>query len=161
MNHNITQKMFCLWAILGVMVSVILQYAVGLVPCPLCIMQRVCVILLALTASISLFWEGFTNKKLYWILQFFWLFGGFYFVLRQLWLQALPASHLSCMPSLEMLIAYFPLTKILQALFLGGAECAVVSFRFLGLSIAAWSLVYFISTAVFLALVLRQKLHAR
>jgi disulfide bond formation protein DsbB len=38
----------------------------------------------------------------------------------------------------------FPLSRTFEKLFYGTGECAVVDWKFLGLSIAGWSLVWFV-----------------
>lgn len=160
MKDLFNQKMFFIFSLFGICVSLIMQYGIGLTPCPLCIMQRTCIILIALTSGLGIYFPAFVKKKTYWCLQIFWLISGFFFVLRQLWLQARPPTHLGCMPELDILIAYFPLTEVIKTLFLGGLECAIVSFRFLGLSLAEWSLLYFITLTLFLIFLLRQKFNA-
>jgi disulfide bond formation protein DsbB len=42
----------------------------------------------------------------------------------------------------------FPLSEALQRIFAGSGECAEAGWRFLGLTIAGWSLVWFIVLAV-------------
>lgn len=71
--------------------------------------------------------------------------AGIYFATRQLWLQALPAEQgASCVPGLDILMRYFPWKDIAKALFLGSAECGEATWQMLGLSMPAWSLLYFI-----------------
>ncbi|MND00790.1 Disulfide bond formation protein B [compost metagenome] len=43
----------------------------------------------------------------------------------------------------------FPLGEALRKVFAGSGECAEVGWRFLGLSIAEWSLFWFVALAVF------------
>jgi protein dithiol:quinone oxidoreductase len=43
----------------------------------------------------------------------------------------------------------FPLSRTLEKLFTGTGECAVVDWSFLGLSIAGWSLVWFVALALY------------
>lgn len=155
------QKIFFVFSSIGVFASFVMQYGFGLIPCPLCIMQRVCITLIALTGGLAVYFPVFVQKKVYWCLQTLWLIGGLFFVSRQLWLQSLPAkAQLGCMPEFDVLIAYFPWTEVVKTLVLGGSECAVISFRFLGLSLTTWSLLYFTTIAVFFIASLRQKLHA-
>ena len=64
---------------------------------------------------------------------------------RQVWLQHLPADQVpECGPGLDYMLEAFPLTDALKMIFSGSGECAEVHWRFIGLSIAEWSLVWFI-----------------
>lgn len=117
----------------------------GLQPCPLCLMQRAVVLCLVVSTVIGIFINAFTAKKrLIWI-QWLLCLAGIYFAGRQLWLQLAPnAEAHSCLPSLNMLMKYFPWRDILQALLLGAADCGEVTWTWLGLSMPAWSAVYFV-----------------
>ncbi|HIF0345300.1 TPA: disulfide bond formation protein B, partial [Legionella pneumophila] len=87
--------------------SFYLEYAVGLQPCPLCLMQRICVFILLGLMGLSL---G-TLKKAHIVslMQFLVACAGLYFSSRQLWLQSLPSDQApACMPGLDVLIQYFP-----------------------------------------------------
>ena len=43
----------------------------------------------------------------------------------------------------------FPLARTLEKLFMGSGQCAEVTWRFLGLSIAEWSLAWFAALALY------------
>src|SRR5436309_14127982 len=69
---------------------------------------------------------------------------------RQVWLQHLPADRVpQCGPDLYFMLQNFPLSSTLEKLIRGTGECAAVDWKFLGLSIAGWSLVWF---AIFIVL---------
>ena len=121
------------------------EYVQGLNPCPLCLMQRFCVMMLMLLLSANMFYTrpSVTTKIL--IAQMFFAGAGIFFALRQLWLQSLPADQIPlCLPGLGMMIHYLPWRDILHALFLGAGDCAEVSWTWLGLSMPAWSGIYFL-----------------
>jgi disulfide bond formation protein DsbB len=130
------------------------QYFLGLHPCPLCLMQRLCVFLLMLLMGVSLV----TLKRAHIIslLQIIISLFGLYFSLRQLWLQSLPAGTApACMPGLDILIHYFPWQSVVHELFWGSADCAEVTWRLWGLTMPGWSALYFLFMALmglFLAL---------
>jgi disulfide bond formation protein DsbB len=64
---------------------------------------------------------------------------------RQVWLQHLPKDRVpACGPGLEYMLNKFPLGEVLSKVFMGSGECAEVGWRFLGLSVAGWSLVWFV-----------------
>jgi disulfide bond formation protein DsbB len=47
------------------------------------------------------------------------------------------------------MIDNFPLSRVFEKLFTGSGQCAEVNWRFLGLSIAEWSLGWFIALAAY------------
>ncbi|CEG55802.1 disulfide bond formation protein B [Legionella fallonii] len=127
--------------------SLYFQYYLGLHPCPLCIMQRLCVFLLLGVLGLSLN----TLRKAHFVclLQILISCAGLYFAARQLWLQSLPAGKApACMPGLDVLIRYFPWTDVARALFLGAGDCAEVVWSMFGVSMAGWSALYFLFMAV-------------
>ncbi|MGC1181625.1 disulfide bond formation protein B [Legionella sp.] len=118
------------------------QYIVGLTPCPLCIMQRVCVFLLLAIMGLSFC----TVQRAHYIslLQIIFAGVGLFFALRQLWLQSFPPSQVpACMPGLDILIHYFPWQTIMHTLFWGTGECAEITWSFWGISMPGWSALYF------------------
>lgn len=134
-----------------------LQYVELQEPCPLCIMQRVTFIALMVIFLIAaLHGPGKIGAMIY---------GGILFVVagigaaiatRHVWLQHLPKDQVpECGPGLEYMLKRFPLSRALDKILSGSGECAETGWTFLGLSIAGWSLVWFVllgMLAVFLAL---------
>jgi len=130
--------------------GIYLQEVVGLDPCPMCILQRyafVAIGLVALAAAIHGPRGGLALKAYGALLVVFALIGGGTAV-RQSWLQHNPPKTASCGADLEGLLQNFPLAQALPKIFAGSGDCSIVSWRFLGLSIAEWALVWF---AIFLA----------
>jgi len=119
------------------------EWVKGLQPCPLCLMQRLCVILLVITSLLMLIMRTGRGRALF-IIQSLVALAGVYFAGRQLWLQSLPPDQLpSCLPGMDVLLRYFPWTDVLHALFFGAADCGEVTWQWLGLSMPGWSLLYF------------------
>lgn len=130
-----------------------LQYVQGLEPCPLCLVQRgffyAVMIVLALAAL-----HGPKRKAavFYSSLVFLLALGGAATAGRQVWLQSLPPDKVpQCGPDLYFMLQNFPLSRTLEKLFTGTGECAVVDWSFLGLSIAGWSLAWFVALALYAA----------
>ena len=69
---------------------------------------------------------------------------------RHVWLQNLP-THLvpSCGPGLEYMIKRFPLANVLTKVLMGSGECAEAGWKFLGLTIAGWSLLWLVALGLF------------
>ena len=123
------------------------QYIVGLQPCPLCLMQRICVFLLLLIMGLSL--STLRKAHLVSFMQILVACAGLFFASRQLWLQSLPASQTpACMPGLDVLIQYFPWQTVAHALFWGTGDCSETPWSLLGISMAGWSALYFLFMAL-------------
>lgn len=125
------------------MASLYLQYFMNLQPCPLCIMQRVCLFILLIILGVN-----FRTQAKAHILSGVHVLvacAGLYFAARQLWLQSLPPEKVpACMPGLDVLLQYFPWKTILHALFWGAGDCAEVGWTLWGISIPGWSALYFL-----------------
>ena len=122
-----------------------MQYAMGLHPCPLCITQRVFIILVGLTALIAaLHHPGKKGQVIYSLFGIAFAGTGGGVSLRQVWLQNLPEDQVpACGPGLEYMFSNFPLSEALTLLFQGDGNCAEVSASFLGLTIPGWTAVAF------------------
>jgi protein dithiol:quinone oxidoreductase len=134
-----------------------LQYVRGLDPCPLCLVQRgffYAVLAVGVVGALHGRW-----LTLYGILGVLFAAGGAVAAGRQVWLQHLPPDKVpQCGPDLFFMLENFPLSRTLRTLFSGTGECAVVDWTFLGLSIAEWSLLWFVALAVgFVVLTVAQK----
>lgn len=143
-NYRSIQAVLLLLTLIVVGFSFYFQYVVGLQPCPLCLMQRLCAFLLGMFCLMGLCLSTLKRGRFVAILQMFFATSGLFFASRQLWLQSLPAEQAPvCLPGLEILIRYFPWQDVAHALFWGSGECAEVSWQWLGLSMPAWAALYF------------------
>jgi disulfide bond formation protein DsbB len=129
-----------------------LQYVQGLQPCPLCMVQRGFFYLV-----LFFFAAGALHGRWEWLysgLIFLSAAGGAATAGRQVWLQSLPPDKVpQCGPDLFFMLNNLPLTRTLEKLFYGSGECAAVDWKFLGLSIAGWSLVWFVLLGAYALLV--------
>lgn len=128
-----------------------LQYFQGQDPCPLCLVQRGFYYgVLAVFATAALISPARTGSIIYCAAATLFALGGFGVAARQVWLQHLPADQVpACGPDLFFMMENFPLRRILEKVFLGSGQCAEVKWRFLGLSIAEWSLACFAALALY------------
>ena len=128
-----------------------LQYVQGLEPCPLCMVQRAFFyVVMALFIIGALHGPGRIGTAIYAVLIALFALGGGATAARQVWLQHLPADKVpQCGPDLFFMLENFPLARTLQKVFQGSGECAAVDWKFLGLSIAGWSLVWFSLLALY------------
>lgn len=140
-------------------VSFYLQYVKDLEPCPLCLMQRLCIFFIFLFSVMNLLTRVQTRRKKWMIAQLMMAFCGIYFASRQLWLYSLPKESIpACVPGLAILMHYFPVSELLKALFWGSGDCTEITWKFLGLSLPTWSLLYFMFIGA-VTPVLHRKLH--
>lgn len=128
-----------------------LEHVVGLNPCPMCVVQRVFVILFALVCLIAaIHGPARAGQRVYAALALLFAVGGGGTAARQVWLQGVPADQLeACLPSLEFMMQALPLQEIVRLVFHGTADCAEVSWTLFGLSVPEWSLLAFAGMALF------------
>ena len=124
-----------------------LQYVGGLEPCPLCLVQRAFYYLVGATLLLAaIHGPGRVGTWIYCSFAALFAVGGIVTAGRQVWLQHLPADQVpACGPDLAFMLDNYPLTRTIAKLFAGSGECAKVDWSFLGLSIAEWSLAWFIA----------------
>lgn len=151
-SYRSMQALLFLVSLLVMFASFYFQYVQQMQPCPLCLMQRYLVVLGVILSLCAIIADG-NHKNLMSSLQIVTALAGCYFAGRQLWLQSLPLEQVpACLPGLDILIRYFPLKDVIHALFWGTAECSEHQWQLLGLSMATWSLFFFI--AYFLSAIL-------
>lgn len=122
---------------------VYLQNYLGLVPCPMCIVQRYALIgVLVLSALGALGGGQLLNKIVSWLVFFMAGFGAFV-AARQSWLQWYPPEVVSCGRDFYGMIENFPMQRFIPMIFRGSGDCTKVDWTFLGGSIANWSFVAF------------------
>lgn len=128
-----------------------LQYFENQDPCPLCLIQRGFYYgVIAVFAVAALHVPKKAGNAVYCALGAILALGGFGVATRQVWLQHLPIDQVpACGPDLFFMMENFPLRRILEKLFLGSGQCAEVNWRFLGFSIAEWSLACFAGLALY------------
>jgi disulfide bond formation protein DsbB len=123
-----------------------LQHARGLEPCPLCILQRYAFVLTGLIALIAALHDpGRIGRCIYGALLVLSAGAGAVIAGRQTWLQHNPPNVLDCGPDLAYMLDSFPLSAVLPKVFKGEGDCAKVTWKFLGLSIPEWALIWFIA----------------
>jgi len=126
-----------------------LQYFDGQDPCPLCLVQRGFYYgILFVLAAAAVHGPGRKGRIAYGLGALLFSLGGLATAARQVWLQHLPADQVpACGPDLYFMVENFPLARTLQLLLRGSGQCAEVHWTFLGLSIAEWSLAWFVAFA--------------
>lgn len=128
-------------------IALFMEQAMGLDPCPLCILQRVMVIVTGLVTLIAaLHHPGVRGIRIYAIGAILAAVLGAALAIRQLWLQSLPKDQVpACGPGLDYLLEVLPLTEVLNMILTGDGSCAEIAWTLFGISIPGWTLVGFIS----------------
>jgi len=121
-----------------------LQHVVGLVPCPMCIVQRYLMVLMGLVALLGVILPSRNvclpvGGGLVLLAG-----GGAYVAARQSWLQWYPPEFATCGRDFYGMIETFPLQRAIPMIFKGSGDCTKVDWTFLGGSIANWSFVAFV-----------------
>lgn len=157
-NYRNIQILLAFTALFILTCSLCFQYVLDMEPCPLCLMQRLAVILLLIMSTIGIFVNKSSTGKRIAVTMFLIAGFGLYFASRQLWLQSLPPGHApACMPGMDVLIQYFPWKDILHALLFGDGDCAEVRWTWLGLTMPAWAAVYFVFTMMMSIVLIRER----
>ena len=119
------------------------EHVLMLEPCPLCVFQRIAVILLGVVLLLAaLHHPAARARTVYAALIALVAIGGALVAGRHVWLQHLPPDQVpACGPGFEYIIESFPLSEALRMVFTGSGECAVSDWSFLGLSMPAWVLI--------------------
>ena len=120
-----------------------LQHSVGLEPCPMCIVQRYALILVAVFAGLASVrgQKGWINT---WTVLALLASGfGAFTAARQSWLQWYPPEFAMCGRDFYGMIENYSLRRAIPMIFKGSGDCAAVDWTFLGGSIANWSFVCF------------------
>lgn len=128
------------------LLSVYLQVYKNILPCPLCTLQRITFIILA----VIFLMEACFYRRL-WLRIFFSIMTAFFSLIgillagRQVWLQHFP-NHASneCGASLQYMMQVFSWNELIGKILEGTADCTKVEWEFLHLDMAEWALLWFI-----------------
>jgi disulfide bond formation protein DsbB len=134
-----------------------LQFVEHQEPCPLCILQRLAFFALGTVFLVAmLHGPGRAGSAVYSGVLFVIAGIGAAIATRHVWLQHLPKDRVpECGPGLEYMLKKFALGQALEKILSGSGECAETGWTFLGLSIAGWSLLWFVLLAVFAVILVR------
>ncbi len=127
------------------------QYVEGMEPCPLCIFQRIGVLMVGvcfLVRGLHNPLAGSSWRPFYSILGLISAILGGIVSARHLYLQSLPEGEIpACGPALDYLVEMLPVNEVISAVLAGDGECAKVSWDMLGISMPGWVLAFFIAVA--------------
>jgi disulfide bond formation protein DsbB len=120
------------------------QFHLHLEPCPLCILQRLGVLLTAvvfLIAAVHGPRRGGAGRRPYGVAVALAAALTIAIATRQLYIQSLPPGSIpDCGAPLEIMLKFMSPGEVLGKVLAGSGECAIVNWRLLGLSMPAWVL---------------------
>ena len=127
------------------------QFHLGLDPCPLCIFQRIGIAAVGVVFLIAaLHGPRGRGSRVYGVLIAIAALATMAVAARQLYIQHLPPGAIpSCGAPLSMMLKFMPLTAVIRKVLTGSGECSIINWRFLGLAMPAWVLIWaaFLGTA--------------
>lgn len=152
------QIFLVLMSVIGMSFALLfLQRHLGLTPCPLCIFQRIGLMIMGGFALIAALFNP-KPKAVRLLLWFGSLLGIGWATLvaaRHVWIQHLPADQVpSCGPGLDYWMDTLPIMQVFKEVFTGSGECATVDWTFMGLSIPEQSLILFVVLLIVHVLIL-------
>jgi disulfide bond formation protein DsbB len=123
------------------------QYILKFEPCMLCMVQRVFMVALGLTAGIA----ALHNPKakgwlVYGLTCALWATFGAYIAGRHVYLQGLPFDQLEggCSPAFAYVLTNNDWLEVLKTFFIRKQDCGKIDWTFLGQSMPRWVLVWFV-----------------
>ena len=133
--------------VLAMAYALYLQHFRGLEPCHLCIFQRVVVIALGITFLVAALHDPRRGgSRVYAVLLGLLGAVGIAIASRHVCIQMQPPGSVgACGASLDFMFQVLPPSEVLIRVFKGGAECQKIDWQFLGLTMPAWLIVFFVT----------------
>jgi len=142
--HPRSWLIFCaIIPLILLLIGLYLQNFVGLIPCPMCIVQRYILIIVMLSSALAACHKSVNWQKVWIVIWLLFSVFGAYVAAHQSWLQWYPPLEVSCGRDFYGIVETFPLHRAIPMIFRGGGDCSQVDWTFLGGSIANWSFVAF------------------
>ena len=141
------QIFLVIMAVIGMSFALLfLQRHLGLSPCPLCIFQRVGLMIMGGFALIAALFNPKSKaiRLVLWLGSLAGIGWATVVAARHVWIQHLPADQVpSCGPGLDYWLDTLPILQVFKEVFTGSGECAVIDWTFMGMSIPEQSLILF------------------
>ncbi len=126
-----------------------LQHVEGLLPCPLCVAQRLAYWMLGITACLALLHKPrLIGCRIYGFFLTFFAFIGATIAARHAWLIRYPESFECGISPEEAFLNALPIAQWWPGMFEANGDCANADWEFLSLKIPDWSLIAFISLGI-------------
>lgn len=120
------------------------QYGLRLQPCPLCIFQRITIAALgAVFLVAALHGTRSWGRIVYGALIGIAALATIGVAGRHVYIQSLPPGSVpSCEAPLDVMLKYSKVSSVIKKVLTGGGECSVINWKFLGLSMPWWVLLF-------------------
>jgi disulfide bond formation protein DsbB len=127
------------------------EFVLRLVPCPLCMFQRVGVFSIGIVFLIAAAHDPVgAARRVYASLLALTALATSGVAVRQLYIQSLPEGSVpACGASLDFMLKVFSFGEVLVKVLTGSGECAKVTWRFLGLAMPGWVLIAALVLGIF------------
>ena len=132
------------------------ERVLGFEPCPLCMFQRVGVVLLGALFLIAALHHPNSARGARFYGGLLLLAAAFpgYVSARHVYIQSLPFGSVpACGASLDYMLDVFPLATVIKKVLFGAGECQKIDWAFLGLSMPMWVLMSVVALAAWAAFV--------
>lgn len=133
-------------SVLGMAYALYLQHKLMLMPCPLCIFQRIGLIIMGVFSLINFvcYPNKFWAKISLWAISLLGVIWSFGVAVRHVWMTYQPYGEVaSCGPGLNYMMDTLPFSQVLKNVFFGGGDCALIDWTLFGLSIPEQSAIFF------------------
>lgn len=116
------------------------QHVLGLEPCPLCIFQRIAIIVLGVIFFIGLLHNpSGILRRIYGTVLSIATLAGLGIAVRHLWLQYGTHEELGCGPGLDYMLETMPMQEVIQDVLKGTGDCGEIVWSLFGISIPGWT----------------------
>jgi len=140
----------CCAALIGYALYV--QYHMLMMPCPLCIFQRIVFAMLGLVGLVAAAHgpRSAGGRRAYGVLAFLVAGLGASIAGRHVWIQNLPADQVPLCNSLglDYMLGVMPVADVVREVLTGSGECAKVDWAWLGVSMPGWTFICFVLLGV-------------
>ena len=137
-------------AVISIAFAMFMEHKLGLHPCPLCMTQRVFIVMVGLIGLVAALHNppGW-GRRVYGALCTLAAIVGGAVAARHVWLQYLPEEEVpACGPSLQYMLETLPFSDTLSIVMMGDGNCAEVVWTFMGLSIPEQTLILFTAVTI-------------
>ncbi len=126
-----------------------LQHIQGLLPCPLCVAQRLAYWMLVLTASVAFLHNPkVTGRRIYGFFLTIFSCIGATIAARHAWLIRYPESFECGISPEEAFLNALPIAQWWPGMFEANGDCASVDWKLFSLTIPDWSLIAFTGLSI-------------
>jgi len=122
-----------------------LQLVKNLLPCPLCVVQRVAYWVVGLIALLAFFHSpGTVGRRIYSGMMAVFAFTGAVIALRQAWLVRYPEAFECGISAEEKFLNALPIAQWWSSMFEANGDCADAAWEFALLTLPDWSAIFFV-----------------